>query len=154
VKKERKDESFIKKPIYKGGGKAMNEFIYGLLKYPKEAAESKIEGVVFCKYDIDYQGNVIDVRVIKGIGYGCDEEAVRVVKLLKFEIPKNPRNLKILFHKDIQIHFKPVAVQIPKPSTQAPQQGFQISYHIVADKNEKTMPVQKENTYNYSIKIN
>jgi len=41
-----------------------------------------IEGKVFTKFVVEKDGTVTNVAVVKGIGYGCDEETVRVVKLL------------------------------------------------------------------------
>jgi protein TonB len=155
LKKERKEESFIKKPYYKEGVKAFNDFIYSNLRYPQEAQNHKIEGIVICKYDIDHEGNVIDVKVIKGLGYGCDEEAIRVIKLLKFEVPKNPRGLRIIFHKDIKIQFKMQVIpkEIPKP-TQV-QIQYTISSATTAMSNQQTTtPKPKQNTYQYTIKYN
>ncbi len=121
--KEKKDKHFIKKPVYPGGSKAFKDFISKNLKYPQDALKSKTQGTVFLKYDIDYKGNVTDAKVIKGIGNGCDEEAVRVIKLLKFEIPKGPRKLKVLFHKEAKINFKlPILKKQTKPNIQGQTQ--------------------------------
>ncbi len=103
---EKKDKHFIKKPVYPGGPKAFKAFITKNLVYPPEALKQRIEGTVFVKYAIDYKGNVVDVKVKSGIGHGCDEEAIRLIKMLKFEVPKTPRKLKVLFHKTSQIHFR------------------------------------------------
>jgi TonB family protein len=58
------------------------EFIATNLSYPKEAMKKRIEGKVFTKFVIEKDGTVTNVAVTKGIGYGCDYETVRVVKLL------------------------------------------------------------------------
>ncbi|HFA49244.1 MAG TPA: energy transducer TonB, partial [Bacteroidetes bacterium] len=105
MKKEAKNKHFIKKPIYEGGPKAMKKLIGENMRYPKEALKNKIQGTVYVKYDIDYKGKVIDAKVIKGIGHGCDEEAIRLAKLLEFSVPKN-RGVRVIFHKNIQIHFR------------------------------------------------
>ena len=115
MKKEAKDKHFIKKPIYEGGPKAMKKFIGENLRYPKEALENKIQGTVYVRYDIDRKGNVFDAKVIKGIGYGCDEEAMRLAKLLKFRVPKT-RGVRVTFHKNIQIHFR-LPKKTPAPKT-------------------------------------
>ncbi|MCB0603208.1 MAG: energy transducer TonB [Saprospiraceae bacterium] len=111
----KKDKQFIHKPYFAGGMKAMSDFIRKQLKYPAEAAEHLIQGTVQLRYTIDYQGNVTDVRVIKHLGFGCDEEAERVVRLLKFEV-KKPRHLRVEFHKTINIHFHPPKVVKTKPA--------------------------------------
>ena len=103
--KSRKPESFIKQPNYPGGNKAMDEFIKKNLRYPEEAIENKVEGTVAVEIDIDVYGKVSAAKVKHGIGYGCDEEAVRLVRLLQFE-KKKYKGLFVLFHKTINIHFK------------------------------------------------
>jgi TonB family protein len=105
MKKPKKPESFINKTFYPGGNKAMDEFIKRELKYPKEAFEKKVEGYVVVKISIDMDGKVIAAHVEKALGHGCDEEAIRLVNLLKFEAVKL-RNMKAIFHKTINIHFK------------------------------------------------
>ncbi len=137
LKKERKDDSFIKKPFYKGGNQAMSAFVQSQLVYPKDAV-IPIEGTVIVKYDIDHHGNVVDARVIKSLGTAFDEEALRVVRLLKFEVPKTPRRLKVMFHKDIQIHFKPHTIVTPAP--QAESKPSQIVYQVTSNVSK---PVQK-----------
>jgi TonB family protein len=108
VKKETKAKNFIPKPEYKGGPKALTQFIHDQLKYPKEALDKKIEGTVVLKAEINYRGEVIGTKIISGIGYGCDEEASRVVSLLKFHIDKI-RNLKVtLRHLIFIISYLPV----------------------------------------------
>jgi protein TonB len=68
----------------------MPELIGGLdslqsrLVYPKEAFEDSIEGKVYVIVVIDSTGKQYCARVIKGIGYGCDEEALRLVRASKF----------------------------------------------------------------------
>ena len=146
--KERKDKHFIKKPKYPGGPSAMRKFIRENLKYPKEAQENKIEGTVTIKYDIDYKGKVIDTHIISGLGFGCDEEADRLVRLLKFEVPRT-RGVRVLFHKELHVHFR-----LPKKK-KVPQQ---IGYQYVVTKPKKQAPVEKSRpssgSYHYTLKIN
>ena len=141
MEKERKDHSFIKKPIYPGGNEAMKQFIKDNLKYPKAALENKIEGYVALKYEINYKGEVNKARVVSGLGYGCDEEATRLVKLFKFQVPKNPRKLRVKFSKSIKIHFKLKA-----------SKSTQINYSIKQSDTEKDKP-QSNSSYSYSINI-
>lgn len=105
MKKEKKDKHFIKKPIYPGGKEAMRAFIKKEMRYPEEAMRNRIEGVVRVRYTVNYNGKIVNTKVIVHLGHGCDEEAERLVRLLRFSVPKN-RNLKPLFHKTININFK------------------------------------------------
>ena len=54
------------------------------LIYPENAKGNKIEGKVYILAIIDEAGNVACIKVIKGLGYGCDEEALRLIKTSSF----------------------------------------------------------------------
>lgn len=126
-KSTRKPESFIKLPIYPGGQKALNDFINSNRKYPDEAIQNKIEGTVSIEYDVNVFGNVTSYRVKHGIGYGCDEEACRLVSLLKY--PKHKyQGLHVVFHMKINIHFRLHQASKPIPAEQ------KINYSYVATK--------------------
>jgi len=99
-----KKKTFIPQPEYPGGPKAMGAFIASNLVYPKEAIENKISGIVKVRIEIDYHGLVIHAKAMNHIGYGCDEEAMRVSSLLKFEVSKL-RHGKIRYYKNINIRF-------------------------------------------------
>jgi TonB family protein len=125
MQKEKKDKHFIRKPIYPGGPQAMRQFIRENLRYPAEALGQKIEGTVTLKYAIGHLGHVTEAKVVAGLGHGCDEEAVRLVKLLRFEVPKH-RGVKVRFTKDIHIHFRLPKVQ-PKPKAGTAQVQYTIT---------------------------
>ncbi|MEI2695353.1 MAG: energy transducer TonB [Saprospiraceae bacterium] len=105
MKKEKKHRNFIPQPDYPGGPKGITEFIYKELKYPEDAVPHKVEGTVVLKAEINYKGDVIDAKIISSLFPSCDEEAIRVVKLLKFKIEKI-RDLKVRFYKTFNIKFK------------------------------------------------
>lgn len=71
---------FDNQPIPEQGMKALYDYIGENLKYPQEAKEKGIEGKVFVQFIVDKDGKLTEVMAIKGIGGGCDEEAVRVLK--------------------------------------------------------------------------
>lgn len=150
MEKDKKKPFFIHQPEYAGGPKELSKFIHNHLRYPSAALEAGVEGMVLVEYDIDYQGKVVATRVLQGIGSGCDEEACRVVRLLKFDVPKN-RGIKVLFHKKARIQFKK-PVQKPAP----PQPGsLQINYTMAAaappadQTTEKPAPAM----YHYTIQL-
>ncbi len=68
-------------PVIQGGLAAVQEQI----RYPEEALERNIEGTVEVSFTVNKRGEVLNPRVTKGLGYGIDEEAVRVMKLAKFK---------------------------------------------------------------------
>lgn len=128
-KNHRKPESFIKLPVYEGGQKALDEFVRSNLKYPEEAITNKIEGTVTINYDVDIYGDVTSAKVKHGIGYGCDEEASRIVKLLKYP-KKKYQGMRVVFHMNINIHFRIHTASKPT----APQSEMKIVYNYVEKK--------------------
>ena len=89
-----KSKNFIKKAEYPGGAVALRKFIKQTLRYPKEALLHRIEGRVYLKYEVSEKGKVHSISVINGLAYGCDEEAIRIIGLLKYSQVKN-RGLKV-----------------------------------------------------------
>jgi len=64
----------------KGGYQAFYEYIARKMRYPSQARRMGIEGRVFVQFVVDRDGSLTDIKVVKGIGAGCDEEALRIVK--------------------------------------------------------------------------
>lgn len=109
-----KDKKFVKKAEYPGGSEALKKFVKENLRYPQEAVLHRVEGKVFLKYEVNDKGKVHSVMVVNGIGYGCDEEAKRIVKLLKYPGQIN-KGVRINTKFKISIHFnfpKPKPIQI------------------------------------------
>ena len=69
-------------PQYPGGEAAMMKFVANNVKYPQEAKDKEISGRVYVSFVIEKDGSVNEVKVMKGIGGGCDDEAVRVIKAM------------------------------------------------------------------------
>ena len=67
-------------PEFPGGDKGFHQFIADNVKYPVEAKEKGIRGIVYVNFIVEPDGSVSDIKVLRGIGSGCDEEAVRVVE--------------------------------------------------------------------------
>ena len=67
-------------PVLKGGLKGIQERI----KYPEIAKKANIQGRVYVQFIVNEQGEVEDPVILRGIGGGCDEEALRVIKDTKF----------------------------------------------------------------------
>jgi TonB family protein len=99
-------KKIIPQPKYEGGDQALIQFIVENMQYPLVAIDNKIQGTVGIKYVINHDGKVSDCKIIKSLGYGCDEEAIRLVKLLRYEIASKNKGLKVIYHKDIFIGFK------------------------------------------------
>jgi TonB family protein len=81
--------------MYKGGLTALAMDMKATLKYPKSARRAGVEGPVYVSFVIDKNGNMRALRVIKGIGSGCDEEALRAVSTLKQWIPASHHDKRV-----------------------------------------------------------
>ena len=78
-----------------GGFPEFYKYIAENLKYPESAKEKGIEGKVYIQMVIDTDGSITDVKAVKGIGYGCDEEAVRVISEAPAWQPAEQRGKKV-----------------------------------------------------------
>ncbi len=70
-------------PEYPGGMAGLQKYLQSNLKYPAQAREDGIEGRVIVKFVVNEQGRVEGATIIKGLGGGCDKEALRVVNAMK-----------------------------------------------------------------------
>jgi protein TonB len=76
------------------------------IKYPQKAINQDIEGKVFVTFVVTSAGDVDDVKLLKGIGYGCDEEAIRVVKSMPKWTPGKNGGREVKVRMNIPIVFK------------------------------------------------
>jgi TonB family protein len=67
-------------PSYNGGMKAFSQYVMRETKYPLQASKSGVEGTVQVQFVIERNASISNVSAISGIGSGCDEEAIRVIK--------------------------------------------------------------------------
>lgn len=74
--------SIEKMPEFPGGNEAMRTHIGKYFRYPAEARNSNIEGTIEIGFVVDKEGNVTDPEILKGVGKGCDKEALRVIKTM------------------------------------------------------------------------
>lgn len=65
---------------FPGGQGELGKFLQKNLKYPPAASRANVQGKVFLSFVVGSDGRITDVSVLKGLGFGCDEEAIRVVK--------------------------------------------------------------------------
>lgn len=93
-------------PSFMGGNSEMYKFLGKNLKYPTAAQRANIQGKVFLSFIVEKDGSITDIETMKGIGFGCDEEAMRVVKLMPKWIAgkQNGRNVRVKF--TIPVFFK------------------------------------------------
>lgn len=151
---QKRDNHFIKGAVYPGGQKAMLLFIQNNLQYPSEAIAAKIEGTVRIRFSIDHTGKVFKSQVIASLGHGCDEEAIRLVQLLQFEVPKAYK-LKVQHHRTLNIHFKLQVNPLPVEAHPLPT-PLSIQYTISSTTSPES-PTPDTNSsnqgYHYTIQL-
>ncbi len=81
------------------------EGIYSKIKYPEPAQKAGVQGKVYLLIYINENGDVDDVKILKGIGAGCDEAAVEAVKGTKFS-PGKDNGVAIKIKLSLPITFK------------------------------------------------
>jgi protein TonB len=69
-----------KEPNFPGGEAAFANYLGKNIHYPAIAKENNVQGKVFLSFVVERDGSLTDIRVVRGIGSGCDDEAVRVLK--------------------------------------------------------------------------
>ena len=112
-----------RQPEFEGGTKALLAFIQKNLKYPAAAARANVEGRVFIQFVVDKTGLVKDSKILKGLGFGCNEEALRIMKLMPRWKPgkQNGKTVAVRFNLPIQFQLKERA-KVTREST-----GYSIS---------------------------
>jgi protein TonB len=90
----------------KGGMGAFYKFVNDKVKYPPQARRMGIDGKVFVEFVINKDGSISDVKAVKGIGAGCDEEAVRVIQSAPAWTPGKQRGKPVKQRMVLPITFK------------------------------------------------
>lgn len=91
---------------FPGGIEALYNYLAKNIQYPEQAVKAKTSGVVYVSFDIEEDGTIINVAVIRGIGNGCDEEAVRVVKSMPKWNPATKNDKKVASNCVLPIRFQ------------------------------------------------
>lgn len=90
----------------KGGMGAFYQYVKDKMKYPPQARRMGIDGKVFVEFVVNKDGSITDVKAVKGIGAGCDEEAVRVVQGAPSWTPGKQRGKPVKQRMVLPITFK------------------------------------------------
>jgi TonB family protein len=156
MKKERKDKDFVKSAYFEGGRTAMDAYVKKEIRYPKEALEAKIEGRVTIRYTVDFKGKVTDAKVVSGIGHGCDEEALRIIRTMTFKVPDDGK-IKSKHSHQVNIHFRlpgsPEKLVPTKKMNEVPAQ-LQFQYVVTSTPAAPPKPpASKSSGYQISIQL-
>jgi protein TonB len=92
-------------PEFPGGRAALMKYLASNIKYPPYAKEAGIQGRVFINFVVETNGNITNVKVLRGIGGGCDEEAIRVVKSMPKWSPGMQRGKPVRVSFNLPVKF-------------------------------------------------
>lgn len=108
VKEQSESPVFVvveNQPEYNGGQEAMMKYLVGAVKYPEEARKKGIQGPVYISFIVNEDGSISNVKCLRGIGGGCDEEAIRVVKAMPNWIPGTQKGKAVRVQFNLPIKF-------------------------------------------------
>ena len=87
--------------------KGYDQYLKDSLRYPQQALASKIKGRVTLEFTVNEDGSTDNFKIIKGLGYGCDEEAIRLIKEGPVWQPKIENGIAVETVVKLRIRFKP-----------------------------------------------
>ena len=94
-----------KMPEFPGGTEKLFKYLGQNIEYPPMAKDAGIKGKVYVTFVVDKDGSITDVKVLRGIGGGCDEEAIRVVKGMPKWNPGKQRGKSVRVQYNLPINF-------------------------------------------------
>lgn len=112
---EMEEEEIIEEPIFvivesmpkfPGGLNVLMKYLHNNIKYPTQAKEIGIQGKVFVSFVIEKDGSVTNILLLRGIGGGCDEEAIRVIKNMPNWVPGKQRNIPVRVRFTLPVNFR------------------------------------------------
>ena len=95
-------------PDFPGGEDALAAYLSKNIKYPKQANENGVQGRVVLNFVVNEDGDISDIKVVRGIGSGCDQEAMRVVNSMPKWKPgkQNGKAVKVSFSLPISFELE------------------------------------------------
>ena len=92
-------------PKFPGGEEARASYLASNIKYPEAARKAGVQGTCYISFVIDKDGSVSNVKVLRGIGGGCDEEAVRVIQTMPKWEPGTQRGEPVRVQFNMPVKF-------------------------------------------------
>lgn len=91
--------------MFPGGQEELMKYISENLRYPQQAREADTQGLVFVTFVVEKDGSLTDIRILRDIGNGCGEEAVRIVKTMPKWIPAKKRGKEVRMQYNLPVKF-------------------------------------------------
>jgi protein TonB len=95
-----------KQPEFPGGEENLKKFLSDNVQYPQLAKENGIEGTVVVSFVVRKNGKLSDIKVVKSLGSGCDEQAIAAIKAMPRWIPGEQSGRKVDVRFNLPIVFK------------------------------------------------
>ncbi len=92
-------------PVFPGGDQALMTYLKNNTRYPPEAMKKKVEGRVYVNFIISPKGKVLFPYIVRGIGSGCDEEAIRLIKNMPTWKPGKQNGKAVLVRYNLAVRF-------------------------------------------------
>ena len=92
-------------PEFVGGVDSLMSYLSSQITYPKQAKKNGVEGTVYAQFVVGLDGSISEVIVVRGIGYGCDDEAIKVLNSMPKWIPGENRGKKVRVKYTLPIKF-------------------------------------------------
>ena len=93
-------------PGFPGGEEALFSFLVTNIRYPQIAKEKNITGLVIVTFVVEKDGSLTNIQVLKNIGGGCGDEAVRIIKMMPDWIPGKQNELPVRVQFNLPVRFK------------------------------------------------
>lgn len=95
-------------PLFIGGMDKLNTFLESSIVYPSDAVDNEIQGVVIVNFTVEKDGSLSNIKTDKKLGFGIDEEAIRVLKLTKKWYPamQNGKAVSVAYSMPIKFSFE------------------------------------------------
>lgn len=95
------------RPVPPGGMRFFMQYIHQNLRYPPEARERGISGTVYLQFIVEADGTLSELQVVRGLGAGCDEEAMRLLKSSPQWTPGKHRGREVRVRMGFPVSFSP-----------------------------------------------
>ncbi|GAB3321858.1 hypothetical protein GCM10027299_16910 [Larkinella ripae] len=106
-------------PEFPGGMPALGRFITDNIRYPEAAKRALVSGRVFVNFVVNVDGSIQDVQILRGIGFGADEEALRVVKAMPRWKPGMQGGKPVRVRYNLPMNFDLASKATPKTTASA-----------------------------------
>jgi TonB family protein len=91
--------------MFPGGQEELMKYISENLRYPQQARETGTQGLVYVTFVVERDGSLTDIKILRDIGSGCGEEAVRIVKSMPKWIPAKQRGKAVRMQFNLPVKF-------------------------------------------------